>query len=93
MDRNSLFGGNPLAVIVRLIVLSIIVGIVMSALHIRPEDLFYHISRLIDRLSYLGVDVFRGAFGYFLLGAAVVIPIWLIARILGAVSGNRQRRE
>ena len=36
MDKNRLFGGNPLGVLVRLVVLSIIVGVVMSALNIRP---------------------------------------------------------
>lgn len=91
MDRNSIFGGNPIGVIVRLIVLSIIVGIVMSALDIRPENIFYHVQMLIHRISALGFGVFEGAFGYFLLGAVVVIPVWIIARILGAMGGGGRR--
>ena len=90
MDRNRLFGGNPLGVLVRLIVLSIIVGIVMSALNIRPENLFYHVQRLIRRISEMGLGIFESAFTYFLLGAAVVIPIWLVARLLGVLGGNRR---
>ncbi|MGD9806247.1 MAG: DUF6460 domain-containing protein [Hyphomicrobiaceae bacterium] len=88
MDRNGLFGGNPIGVIVRLIVLSIIVGIVMSALDIRPENIFYHVQMLIHRISTLGFGAFEGAVGYFLLGAVVVIPVWIIARILGALGGG-----
>ena len=56
MDRNTFFGGNPVAVIVRLVVLSIIVGIVLSALNIRPDEIIYHIQRLIQRISDLGFD-------------------------------------
>lgn len=91
LDRNSLFGGNPIGVIVRLVVLSIIVGVVMSALDIRPENILYHIQMLIHRISMLGFGVFEGVLGYFLLGAVVVIPIWIIARILSALGGGGRR--
>lgn len=93
MDKNRLFGGNPIGVIVRLIVISIVVGIVMAALGIRPENIVYHIQLLIRRISDLGFGIFSAAFSYFLLGAAVVIPIWLIVRLLGAFGGRSERRE
>ncbi|MGE0698382.1 MAG: DUF6460 domain-containing protein [Hyphomicrobiaceae bacterium] len=94
MDRNRLFGGNPIGVIVRLVVVSIIVGIVMSALDIRPETLFYHVQLLINRISRMGFGIFEGAFGYFVLGAVVVIPIWIVVRLIGALGGRGgERRE
>ena len=83
MDRNSLFGGNPVAVIVRLVVLSIIVGVVLSALDIRPHELLDRLALLVQRVFDLGLPALRDAFGYFLLGAVVVIPIWIVARLLG----------
>ncbi len=85
MDRNQFLGGSPVAVIVRLVILSIIVGIVLSALNIRPDEIIYHIQRLIQRLSDLGFDFVVKIFGYFLIGAVVVIPIWLIARLFGVM--------
>lgn len=85
MDRNRFFGGNPVAVIVRLVILSIIVGIVLSALNIRPDQLLDLIRRLIQRISDLGFGIFETAFGYFLVGAVIVVPIWLIARMFGAM--------
>lgn len=91
MDTNRLFGGNPLGVIVRLVVISIIVGIVMAALDIRPENIIYHIQRLVRRISELGFGIFESALGYFLLGAAVVIPVWLISRLLGVFGGRGER--
>lgn len=83
MDRNTFFGGNPVAVIVRLVVVSVVVGIVLSALNIRPDELLYHIRRLIQRISDLGFGFVETLLGYFLIGAVVVIPIWLIARLFG----------
>ncbi len=93
MDRNTFFGGNPVAVIVRLVILSIIVGIVLSALNIRPDEIIYHIQRLIQRISDLGFDFVIKIFGYFLIGAVIVVPIWLIARLLGVMrKGDDGRR-
>ena len=92
MDPDRLLGGNPVGVIVRLIVISIIVGIVLSALNIDPWSIPYHIERLFRRIYEMGFDIFRNAFGYFLLGAIVVIPIWLVARVLGAFRSDRDRR-
>lgn len=89
MDNNRIFGGNPFLVIVRLVVISIIVGIVMSALNIRPENLVYHLQLIIRRISELGLGIFENAFGYLALGAVVVVPIWLVMRLLGATRRER----
>jgi hypothetical protein len=88
MDRQQLLGGSPLAVAVRLIVLSIVVGIVLSALGITPASLLYHLNVLARRIYDMGFGAFEQALQYFLLGAVVVIPIWLIARLLGFLGGR-----
>jgi hypothetical protein len=85
MDRNRFFGGNPVAVIVRLVILSIIVGIVLSALNIRPTEIIYYVRLLFQRLYDLGFASIESVLEYFLLGAVIVIPIWLIARLFGAM--------
>ncbi len=83
MDRDTLFGGNPLGVFVRLVVLSIVVGIVLSALGITPKNLFYHLNLLAQRLYDMGFGAIEWIFGYLILGAMVVVPIWFIARLFG----------
>jgi len=85
MDREHLFGGNPTSVIIRLIIVSIVVGIVLSALNINPGNIIYHLRLLIQRIYDMGFGIFESAFGYFLLGAVVVVPIWLISRALGVM--------
>lgn len=91
MDRNTLFGGNPISVIIRLVVLSIVVGIVLSAMGITPQNLFSRIDAFIRHIYDLGFGAIDWILGYLLLGALVVVPIWLIARVfglLGARSSN-----
>lgn len=90
MDRDRLLGGNPVGVIVRLIVLSIIVGIVLSALDIHPANIVYHIRLLLQRLYDMGFGLFENAFGYLILGAVIVVPIWLLTRLLAVARGRNR---
>jgi hypothetical protein len=85
------FAGSA-GTILRLVLLSIVVGIVLSALNIRPQDLFLHLRRLVDFLYSLGFGAVEWAFQYFLLGAVIVVPIWLISRLVAQL-GQRGDRE
>jgi hypothetical protein len=74
-------GGSPLAVVFRLILLSVLVGVVLSAIGFDPLNIFYSIRLLFQRLYDLGFDAVNWLWRYFLLGAVIVIPIWLLSRI------------
>lgn len=89
MERNRIFGGNPLGVLIRLVVLSIIVGIVLSALNIHPRDLVYHVELLVRRVYEIGLPALEPLTRYFVIGAVVVIPIWIVVRLLGLLGGRR----
>ncbi len=91
MER--LFGGNPWGVAIRLIILSVVVGVILSALGIRPENLFYHLQILIRRLYDLGFGAVDWLFQYFLIGAIVVIPIWLIVRLISGLRGDTRKSK
>lgn len=93
MDRNTLFGGNPFGVVIRLVLISIVVGIILSALGITPRNLFYHLELLARRLYDLGFGVFENVLGYLVLGAIVVIPIWIVARFFGLLSGGKSQNS
>lgn len=88
MDRNSIFGGNPLAVLLRLAVLSVIVGIVLTALDITPRDLLWRLNVLARRVYDMGFGAIEWGLQYFLLGAVIVFPIWLLARLFGLIGGR-----
>ena len=80
MEREN-SGAGAVGTIVRLVVLSVVVGVVLSALNIRPEELFRHILLLFDRLRAMGFGAVEWAIRYFLLGAVIVVPIWAVSRI------------
>jgi hypothetical protein len=85
---NRFFGGSPLAVIGRLILVSILVGVVLSALGLDPFDIVQSLERLVQSLWNLGFDAFRWVWRYLLLGAVIVVPIWLILRVINAPRGK-----
>ena len=75
-------GDSPLRVIVKLIVISLIVGFIMSAFHWTPWDVFYAIRDTIVRIWNMGWAALGDFFGYILLGAVIVVPAFLILRLL-----------
>ena len=85
---NRFFGGSPLAVIGRLILVSILVGVVLSALGLNPFDIVASIERLIHSIWEMGFDAIRWVWRYLLLGAVIVVPIWLILRLINAPRGK-----
>ena len=81
-------GGSPLAVAFRLILLSILVGVVLAAIGFDPWNIVNSIRLLFQRIWDLGFDAINGLWRYFLLGAVIVVPIWLLSRLLGAPRGR-----
>lgn len=91
MQHDQFFGGNPVGVIIRLVLLSIIVGIVMSAFGITPANVFYHLDLLVRRIYDMGFGSVEWLLQHFLIGAVIVFPIWLIARLLGLARRSDRR--
>jgi hypothetical protein len=85
---DRFLGGSPLAVIFKLILLSILIGVVLSALGLDPRNIIQSIERLIRTIWNMGFDAIEWLWHYFLLGAIIVIPIWLIVRVIRAPSGG-----
>jgi len=88
-DTASRFlGGSPLSVLFRLVLLSILVGVILAALGLDPWNIFYSIERLIRSIWDMGFDAIALVWRYFLLGAVIVIPIWLIMRLARGAAGR-----
>jgi hypothetical protein len=81
-------GGSPLAVAFRLILLSILVGVVLAAIGFDPWNILTSIELLLRRLWNLGFDAVNWLWRYFLLGAVIVFPVWLLMRMFGAPRGR-----
>jgi hypothetical protein len=85
---TKVFGGSPLGVLGRLILVSILVGVILSALGLDPFDIIQSVERLIRHIWNMGFDAVRWLWRYFLLGAVIVIPIWIIVRLVNAPRGR-----
>ena len=88
---SRFLGGPPLAVLVRLILLSIVVGVILSAAGLDPWNILHSIEKLVRQVWDMGFDAIRWVWRYFLLGAVLVVPIWLLVRLArGATGGGRR---
>ncbi|MEI5681583.1 hypothetical protein G6N74_03975 [Mesorhizobium sp. CGMCC 1.15528] len=74
-------GDSPLRVFLKLLVVSFLVGIVMSFFGWSPYDVFYQIRDSILQLWNMGFRAIDRFVGYFILGAAIVIPAFLLLRL------------
>jgi hypothetical protein len=83
MDENALtrfLGGKPGAVILKLVVISVIVGALLSWSGLSPLGLLRGLEAMIKGLIGTGWDAVRNVGEFALYGAMVVVPIWLIIR-------------
>ena len=85
---SRFLGGPPLAVAFRLILLCVLVGVILHALGFDPGNIIDSIRRMIQAVWDMGFDAVRWLWRYFLLGAVLVVPIWLIMRLLRAAKGR-----
>ncbi len=76
-------GGTPLAVAFRLILLSILVGVVLAAIGFDPYNIVRSIRLLFQWLWDFGFDAVNRLWRYFLLGAVIVVPVWFLSRLFG----------
>jgi hypothetical protein len=81
---SGFIGGSLAAVVLRLVVVSFVVGLILAMFGFDPETVYESFDRAVRHLIEFGLTDFR-QFGRILLtGAMVVLPIWLVLRLLDA---------
>jgi hypothetical protein len=84
---HRFLGGPPLAVVGRLILLSILVGVILAAIGLDPWNIIESVRQLLQQVWNMGFDAIHWVWRYFLLGAVIVVPIWLLVRLAKAPRG------
>ena len=79
---HTILGGSPIGVAVRLILISILVGFILSWLNLDPRDIIDWVVRTVEWAWYSLFGSAERAVYYFLLGAAIVVPVFIISRLL-----------
>jgi hypothetical protein len=85
---NRFFGGSPLSVIFKLVLLSVVVGVILKVLGLDPWNIWRSIENLVRTIWDMGFEAIEWIVRYFLLGAVIVVPIWLIVRLVRAPRGR-----
>src|SRR5215469_1462850 len=85
---NRFFGGPALLVKIRLNLLSILIGVILEVIGLDPWNIIESLKRLVLHIWDMGFDAVRWLWRYLLLGAAVVVPIWLVVRVMRVTKGQ-----
>ncbi|KAA2237295.1 DUF6460 domain-containing protein [Salinarimonas soli] len=83
-NLQRFLGGSPGAVLVKLVFLSLLVGAFMSFLGLTPVGLVDGVVRLARSVLDLGFDTFAQIWRWLAYGAVVVVPLWLLSRLLSS---------
>jgi Family of unknown function (DUF6460) len=84
---HRFLGGSPGSVILRLVVISLMVGAAMVFFNLTPRDLVDSLRRLIESIVGSGLESLRTILVYIAYGAIVVVPIFLVVRLLRSARG------
>ncbi|WP_420959404.1 DUF6460 domain-containing protein [Brucella sp. IR073] len=79
---NRFLGDTPARVIVKLVLVSLVVGVVMHAFDWSPYDILWAIRGFFLQLWNMGFSAIADFVNYLLLGAAIVIPAFILLRIV-----------
>src|SRR3974377_1523598 len=94
IQKNRFLGGSPPAVILKLAIASIIIGLVLSVFGFNPNNLYDAILRLGEWVRSMGLDAVNTVLRYLVLGAIIVVPLWFLSRIFSLFgSGRGKERE
>lgn len=85
---SRIVGGSPLGVLVRIALLCVIVGLVLDQLDLNAFELFRWAVDQIEDAIRNSAHVLKQIGRYFLIGAVVVVPIWILLRVLKLGSGR-----
>jgi hypothetical protein len=90
LSMERFFGGSPLLVVLKLVIASLIIGVVLSFFGFDPNNLYHAVVRLGDWIRSLGFDAISRTGRYIILGALIVIPLWLLARFFSLLGSERR---
>jgi hypothetical protein len=75
-------GDSPFRVLIKLIVVSLLVGMVLAFLDWSPWDVFYWFADTMRAIWDFTFSTFDRFTSYLLLGAAIVVPVFFLLRLL-----------
>lgn len=85
------FGGPVIPTILKLAIVSFLVGIVLVIFGVEPFGFWTGFLDTVVEVWDLGFEFLGSAWGYFVIGAIIVVPIWLIIRLWSVFFENKEK--
>jgi hypothetical protein len=79
---NRFLGDSLWRVAVKLLIASLLLGIVLATLGLSPRTIYSRLINWVDQLFWLGFDTVLRFADYIVLGAAIVVPVFIVMRLL-----------
>ena len=83
---DKIFGGSIVGTLLKLVLLSFIVGLTFAIFGIDPMDLWRNFGETVQRTWAFAGDAIQWGSKYAILGAIVVLPMWILYRLVRAVT-------
>ena len=79
---NGFLGDTPVRVAIKLLILSVAVGFLMSIFGLYPDDILFAVRDFVIDLWNKGFKTLGKLGDYLLLGAVIVVPVFVLIRLL-----------
>jgi hypothetical protein len=81
---ERVLGGSLIGTLLKLLFLSLLVGAILAGLGLSPMALLEQAIYAFEAVFGYGFDAVRNVGRYVVTGAMIVIPIWILARVMAA---------
>ncbi len=74
---------NVIGTIFKILIASLVLGFILKVLEIDPKDLLLNFGETVQSAFAWAGEFIAGSVEYVLVGAVIVVPIWLIVFLIG----------
>jgi hypothetical protein len=82
-----------LTTLFKLAVICFIVGFILVQFDITPEAIFENFGENVLKVYEASRDAVEWSAGYIVIGAVIVVPIWLLSLLFGALKARSKKRD
>jgi len=82
-----------LSTLFKLAVISFIIGWLLVQFDVTPEDIFNNFGETGRRIYDMAKGAIEWSAGYIVIGAVIVIPLWLISVLFNVLKGRGRRND
>lgn len=79
---------NVIGTVLKILLASLVLGFILKVLEIDPKDLLLNFGETVQKAFAWAGEFVASSMEYVLVGAVIVVPIWLIVFLVGRLKGK-----